>query len=68
MADQRLGEGVVEDDLVPVEEHRVCGTLPDGSNLDLAACVVADVRDGRICALREYMDTAAAAGLVAALS
>jgi len=51
-----------------VEEHRVCGVLPDGSQLDLAVCVVGDVRDGRICGLREYLDMAAAAGLLAALS
>jgi ketosteroid isomerase-like protein len=32
------------------------------------ACVVADVEDGKIVQLREYVDTAAAAGLLAALS
>jgi ketosteroid isomerase-like protein len=51
-----------------VEEHKVRGVLPDGSNLDLAACVVGDVRDGKICELREYLNTAAAAGLIAALA
>ena len=51
-----------------VEEHDVCGTLPDGSELKLAVCVVADVRDGRISALREYFDSRAAAGLAAALA
>ncbi|MEE4361429.1 MAG: nuclear transport factor 2 family protein [Pseudomonadales bacterium] len=51
-----------------VEEHRVRGTLPDGSELDLSVCVVADVVDGRITSLREYLDSAAAAGLIAALS
>lgn len=50
-----------------VEEHRVRGTLPDGSDLDLAACVVADVRDGKVIDLREYVDGVAAAGLVEAL-
>lgn len=50
-----------------VEEHMVCGTLPDGSALRLPACVVAEVRDGRIVRLREYLDTAAAAGLLQAL-
>ena len=50
-----------------VEEHAVRGTLPDGRALDLAVCVVADVRDGKVAALREYVDTAAAAPLVAAL-
>lgn len=50
-----------------VEEHTVRGTLPDGKALDLAVCVVADVRDGKITDVREYIDMAAAAGLVAAL-
>ncbi|WOJ92767.1 nuclear transport factor 2 family protein [Congregibacter variabilis] len=51
-----------------VEEHRVRGTLPDGGSLDLAVCVVADVRDGKVVDLREYLDTSAASGLIAALS
>jgi ketosteroid isomerase-like protein len=42
--------------------------LPDGGELRLAACVVADVGDGRIVRMREYVDSAAAAGLLAALS
>jgi len=50
-----------------VEEHDVCGTLPDGSHMRFAVCVVADVRDGVIQVLREYVDTAAAAGLMTAL-
>lgn len=51
-----------------VEEHSVRGTLPDGSELNLAVCVVADVRNGKLTDLREYLDFAAAAGLVEALS
>ncbi|MFT4767856.1 MAG: ketosteroid isomerase-like protein [Glaciecola sp.] len=51
-----------------VEEHRVRGTLPDYSKLDLAVCVVADIRDGKIYSLREYLDTSAATELRAALS
>ena len=51
-----------------VEEHRVCGTLPDGKPLNLFACVVGDVGDGQIVALREYVDSRAAAGLLKALS
>lgn len=51
-----------------VEEHRVCGTLPDESKLDVAVCVVADVRGGKVVALREYLDTAAARALLRALS
>jgi ketosteroid isomerase-like protein len=51
-----------------VEEHSVCGVLPDGSQLELAACVVGEVSDGRITRLREYIDSAAARGLLAALA
>lgn len=51
-----------------VEEHNVRGVLPDGSSLDLAVCVVADVRNGKICDLREYLDISAASGLIDALS
>jgi len=50
-----------------VEEHSVRGTLPDGSELNLAACVVAELRDGSISRLREYLDGAAARGLLKAL-
>ncbi|NVE94276.1 nuclear transport factor 2 family protein [Altererythrobacter lutimaris] len=50
-----------------VEEHRVRGTLPDGSELDLMVCVVGEVKDDRITVLREYVDTAGAAGLLKAL-
>jgi ketosteroid isomerase-like protein len=50
-----------------VEEHAVRGTLPNGKTFDLAICVVADVNDGKITSMREYFDTAAAAGLIAAL-
>ena len=51
-----------------VEEHNVCGKLPDGSDMKLAACVVADLRDGKVSHLREYVDTAAAKGLLLALA
>ncbi len=51
-----------------VEEHLVRGTLPDGTELCLSACVVGEVENGKITLLREYVDSAAAAGLIAALS
>ena len=51
-----------------VEEHAVRGELPDGSQLDMAVCVVADVQDGKIVSLREYLDLNDAAGLIAALA
>ncbi len=51
-----------------VEEHLVCGEFSDGSQLALAACVVATVRGGKVAQLREYVDTAAATALINALS
>lgn len=51
-----------------VEEHRVRGTLPGGDALELAACVVGEVRDGRIVELREYLDSRAAGKLLKALA
>ena len=51
-----------------VEEHAVRGTLPDGTALELAVCVVAAVKDGRVTDVREYLDSAASTGLAAALS
>jgi len=50
-----------------VEEHRVCGTLPDGTALNLFACVVGEVAQGQIVVLREYVDSFAARGLLKAL-
>lgn len=51
-----------------VEEHEVRGTLPDGTECCISACIVARVEGGRVTALREYFDTVAAAGLRKALS
>ena len=51
-----------------VEEHDVLCTLPGGERLSVRVCVVADVRDGRISSLREYVDLAAAKGLMEALA
>ena len=51
-----------------IEEHSVRGVLPDGSDLDIAVCVVAEVRNGKVCYLREYLDLSAASGLIKALS
>lgn len=50
-----------------VEEHDVCGTLPDGTEVLIPACVVAEVVDGAVTELREYLDTARAAAVVKAL-
>ena len=51
-----------------VEEHVVCGTLPDGSTLHLPVCVVADVINGKVSRVREYADSFAARGLLRALA
>ena len=51
-----------------VEEHAVRGALPDGTALDLAVCVVGDIKNGKVAEVREYLDTSAAAALIAALS
>ena len=50
-----------------VEEHALQGVLPDGKRIDLAICVIADLVDGKVVEVREYFDTAGAAGLAAAL-
>jgi len=51
-----------------VEEHAVRGTLPCGLPLALAACIVGDVQDGKVTMVREYVDTAAAAPMLALLA
>lgn len=51
-----------------VEEHTVRGTLPDGEALALRLCVVGTVKDGAVTSLREYLDSAGAAGLAKALA
>ena len=51
-----------------VEEHMVRGTLANGTKINIAACVVADIEDGKIRYLREYLDSAAAVELLKALA
>ena len=51
-----------------VEEHLVRGTLPILSEVTLVACIVGEVKDGKIVKIREYVDSAAAGGLIKALS
>lgn len=50
-----------------VEEHRVRASFGEYGELDLMVCIVADVQDGKIAAVREYFDTAQAAPLGKAL-
>ena len=62
-------EEIIEVPLTGVSSgNTVTGTLPNGSRLTLAACDVADIENGKIMQLREYVDTAAAAELSAALA
>lgn len=51
-----------------VEEHDVVCDLPDGSQMNARLCVVAEVTDGKITSIREYVDSRAASGLLAALA
>ena len=44
-----------------VQQHLLEGTLADGRKVSLSACIVCEVRDGRITRLDEYFDSAALA-------
>lgn len=46
-----------------VQRHVLRGTGPSGAPLELAACIVATVVDGRIARTDEYLDSAALAPL-----
>ncbi|MCK0127150.1 nuclear transport factor 2 family protein [Erythrobacter sp. F6033] len=50
-----------------VEEHRVRANFGTHGELDLQVCIVADVREGKIAAIREYFDPTGAAALSKAL-
>ncbi|MFE9103655.1 nuclear transport factor 2 family protein [Actinomadura geliboluensis] len=40
-----------------VQRHVLRGTLPDGTPVEMAACLFATVADGRIARIEEYADT-----------
>lgn len=46
---------------------RLCGTTPDGVAVDLPACLLFEVRDGRITAIEEFVDSAQVAPLTSVL-
>ncbi len=46
-----------------LQEHRLCGTTPDGTEVAVPCCMVARVTDGRISRLHEYLDPSWAAAL-----
>ncbi|MBI1816725.1 MAG: nuclear transport factor 2 family protein [Deltaproteobacteria bacterium] len=47
-----------------VQQHVLRGTAPNGKPLEVPACLVCTVQDGRITRLDEYLDTAHLAPLV----
>jgi uncharacterized protein len=64
LADRRYEVGRRE--LIPdgfVQEHRLCGTTPAGTDVAVPVCVVATVAGGQISHLHEYLDPAWAASL-----
>lgn len=46
-----------------VEQHVLRGVAPNGAPLEIPACIVCEVRDGRITRLDEYLDSAQTAAL-----
>jgi ketosteroid isomerase-like protein len=46
-----------------VEQHVLHATAPDGTRVEAPACLVVQVRDGRIQRLDEYLDSVAIAPL-----
>jgi len=47
-----------------VQQHVLRATAPDGSAVEMPACLVVEVADGKIRRLDEYMDSAALAPLL----
>ncbi|MCC6266117.1 MAG: nuclear transport factor 2 family protein [Dehalococcoidia bacterium] len=46
-----------------VEQHVLRGVAPNGAPLEIPACIVCEVREGRITHLDEYLDSAQTAAL-----
>lgn len=47
-----------------VQQHTLCCLSPSGEAVRVAACLVAEVRDGQILRIDEYVDSAAMAPLM----
>lgn len=47
-----------------VQQHVLHATAPDGTRIESPACLVVEVRDGRIRRLEEYLDSAAISALL----
>jgi len=48
-----------------VQQHVLRGTAPNGAPLEISACLICTVADGRITRLEEYLDSAQIAPLLA---
>ena len=48
-----------------VQQHVLKGTAPDGRSFEVVACLVVEVRAGRIVRLDEYLDSGAIQPLLA---
>lgn len=46
-----------------VQQHVLRGIAPNGTALEIPACIVCEVKDGRITRLDEYLDSAHTAAL-----
>ena len=46
-----------------VQQHVLRGIAPNGTALEIPACIVCEVKDGRITRLDEYLDSAHTASL-----
>lgn len=46
-----------------VQQHILRGTAPNGAPLEIPACIICEVKDGRITRLEEYLDSAQTAAL-----
>jgi ketosteroid isomerase-like protein len=51
-----------------VQQHVLRGSAPNGHEVEVPACLVGTVRDGRIVRLEEYLDSAHLAVLLAGAS
>jgi ketosteroid isomerase-like protein len=60
-------EGCFVHDTGFVLTTRLYGTTPDGIAIDLPACLLYEVRDGRITAIDEFVDSAQVAPLMSVL-
>ncbi len=49
-----------------VQQHVLTGTTPSGTAFRMPACIICQVKDGRVTRLEEYLDTAQTAPLRAA--